>query len=167
MNSCDLEVQGHKYIVPRSTEDGNLSPQDVRTTFDRLDKQGKRIVTFYDCNPHNPLGLVRDREETEALAEVFHEVNEIYHQQNIKHALITVGNPEDEPWNGPASRLWIIDDLVYDGLEFSGQKPAFSFAQLEDMQNDAILLPGLSKLGLAGLRAGLMVADQQFRRVNH
>ena len=50
---------------------GALLPQDVRATFEQLDKQGKRIVAFYDCNPHNPLWLIRNREETEALATVW------------------------------------------------------------------------------------------------
>lgn len=160
------ELWGLPYVaIPRRmNEGGTLLPQDVRAAFERLDKQGKRVVAFYDCNPHNPLGLIRHREETEALAEVFREINEIYHQRNIEHARVTVDNPNGEPWNGPASRLRIIDDLVYDGLEFSGQEPAFSFAQIEEMRSDVILLLGLSKLGLAGLRAGLMIADQQFIR---
>jgi aspartate/methionine/tyrosine aminotransferase len=58
----------------------------------------------------------------------------------------------------------IIDDLVYDGLEFPGEAPGFSFSQIDDLRSDVIVLLGLSKLGLAGLRAGLMVADQSIIR---
>ena len=151
-------------IRRRLDQGGRLCAEDVRAAVERLDREGKRVVAFYDCNPHNPLGLIRDRAETEELAAVFREVNEIYRRREVAEARVTPDNPQGNPWEGPAARLRIIDDLVYDGLEFPGESPAFSFAELDAMRGDVVLLLGLSKLGLAGLRAGLMVADQDFIR---
>ncbi|NBB84572.1 MAG: aminotransferase class I/II-fold pyridoxal phosphate-dependent enzyme, partial [Alphaproteobacteria bacterium] len=62
-------------IRRRLDDGGRLAAEDVQAAFERLDRAGKRVVAFYDCNPHNPLGLIRDRAETEALAAVFREIN--------------------------------------------------------------------------------------------
>lgn len=142
---------------------GALRPEDVSAAFERADREGKRVVAFYDCNPHNPLGIIRGPEETAALARVIAEITETYRQRDSA-AGRDAPDDREGTWEGPAARVRIIDDLVYEGLEFPGEAPGTSFAEIEEIRDDVILLLGLSKLGLAGLRAGLMVADPDLIR---
>jgi aspartate/methionine/tyrosine aminotransferase len=130
---------------------GALDPRAVHETILTANAAGKRVVAFYDSNPNNPLGLIRERAETEKLAQLFAWHSRAYARQEEESG-------RSFRWSGPASRIRLIDDMVYDGLEYKGRPRAFSFAQLPESFADTLLLAGTSKAGLAGLRAGLVIA---------
>ena len=119
-------------------------------------KAGYRIIAYYDCNPHNPTGLIRGKAETESLAEVFEAINAHYAQQDLNALSI---NPRSRLWDHAGTRVTIIDDMVYDGLEMGDEKP-FGFGQLPHMYRDTITLFGPSKAGLVGLRAGVAIGPR-------
>lgn len=56
--------------------------------------------------------------------------------------------------------VFIIDDLVYSGIEYNRNKPAYPLALIPEHFNSIITMIGLSKsYSLAGLRAGLILAN--------
>ena len=57
--------------------------------------------------------------------------------------------------------VFIIDDLVYSGIEYNFEERAYPLALMPEYFNSVITMTGLSKsYGLAGLRAGLVVANE-------
>ena len=156
---------------------GRLDPQTLIETIKRVNAEGKRIVAYYDCNPHNPLGLVRGREETEELARIFMSLNRLYRKRDddflsAKNKGCKNGIETDMGtfypgylWDGLGARVAIIDDMVYDGLEYEGAAKPFAFAQLRDgyrdLFKDTFTLFGLSKVGLTNVRAGLVAAHYE------
>ena len=135
-----------------------ITIQQLRDIFNALEKQNKRIVAYYDSNPQNPLGTIRNEEQTKEISKVLLEFNAIYRERDLDEYHTTQSNGNHEEWNGPASQIHIIDDLVYDGLEFNPERHAFGFAQIEEHRGNVSTLLGLSKIGLAGLRAGLLLS---------
>lgn len=152
---------------------GIVTKQELLRAIKKAHQEGFRIIAYSDSNPNNPLGTIRNEKDTRALADVFLVVREHYKRedqealkvwQRTKHE-INIGSL-DEPlhvkpgyvWDGPASRVRIIDDMVYDGLEY-GDKKAFSFAQIEELFEDTFILAGPSKAGLASLRGGIVIGN--------
>jgi len=152
--------------LPREMENGGrLNPALVVDTVEALHESGKRIVAFYDSNPHNPLGLIRDEEETRALAAIFNHYSDQYFEQDraaFRQERLQPELPFDDIfgvrthhliWEGPASRIRLIDDMVYWGLEHEGAAQPFSFARVDaQSQKNSFVLFGPSKAGLASAR---------------
>ncbi len=144
---------------------GRLDPQELAKTFRLLKDEGKRIVAYYDSNPNNPTGLVRGEAETREIADILMTINYYYEQEDDKNVRSGAGFK----YNGLTSRIKIIDDMVYDGLEYEGQEKPCSFAQLRgkrtdtfnhsDIFRDTFTLFGASKAGLASLRVGVLIGD--------
>lgn len=92
-----------------------------------------RVVAVYQSNPHNPIGRVishDDREQMRAILSVCHEKGVFY-----------------------------IDDLLYKDLSF--HKDVLPAMCIEGFESDVIALLGVSKAyGLAGIRSGMIVADE-------
>jgi aspartate/methionine/tyrosine aminotransferase len=135
--------------------DGQLDARKLLELFQSLEKDGKRVVAYYDCNPHNPLGAIRTRKETENVARVIAWQNRRYREQDKRSS------------EGLSSQISIIDDMIYSGLEYAGQEPAFGFAQLEreaefaGIFKNTFTLFGPSKAGLVNLRAGLVIGHDR------
>ncbi len=149
-------------VVRRMDEGGRLDRGDLHAAVERAHDDGYRIVAYYDSNPHNPLGLVRGRAETEDIATYFQSISLAYAVQDKQEA---ARRPEAEwgrrsVWYGPAARIKLIDDMVYDGLVYDNAQQPWSFAQIPDVFNDTIVLAGLSKIGLVGLRAGVAFGNR-------
>jgi aspartate/methionine/tyrosine aminotransferase len=136
-------------------------------------KDNLRIVSFFDSNPNNPTGLVRGEKETRELGRIILALSKHYGEQEYKEdgdasqqmslwqedLLFSLGRRKLK-WSGPAARVRIIDDMVYDGLEYGTEKP-FSFAQIPELFKDTFVLFGTSKAGLANLRGGLIIGDSE------
>jgi aspartate/methionine/tyrosine aminotransferase len=136
---------------------GRLDPELLAWAFEKADESGYRVVAYYDCDPHNPLGFVRTREETRQIAKVIAAYNDKIHEEDGKNGL--------RRWTGAASRCRIIDDRVYAGLEYDRNQETCSFAELDNeipgTFRNTFTLFGLSKAGLVSLRAGAIVADSR------
>lgn len=63
--------------VPRiAGENWTLKPEHLARTLEDIRRENTyHVIGFYDCNPHNPTGLIREKAETAVLAEVFAEHN--------------------------------------------------------------------------------------------
>lgn len=157
--------------IPRDMgKGGQLPPEAIKAAFHQLQKDGKRIVAFYDSNPHNPLGLVREQAETESLYRLFAAISHAYEREDRawldKQTKAGRKGFASCKWDGLSSRVRIIDDMVYDGLEYGGQARAFPFALVKDdvvgpAFADCFTLFGTSKAGLANIRAGLVIGPSR------
>lgn len=152
---------------------GHLTKQQLLDAVKDAHKKDFRIIAYFDSNPNNPLGTIRGERETRDLAEVFLALRAHYRREDEKALekwqetqpgteIDILGKPQKiKPgyvWDGPASRVRIIDDMVYDGLEY-GDKKAFAFAQISELYKDTFTLTGPSKAGLANLRGGIVIAN--------
>lgn len=155
---------------------GRLSARELHRAIEAINREGKRVVAFYMPNPHNPLGSVRGEEETRQLAAVLAHHNRLYEQKEwarVKKGGYAKREPgEDDEhsiifrpykrrrWDSMASRIHIIDDMVYDGLEY-GERKAFGFAQVAECFENTFTLFGLSKVGLPNVRAGVVIGSDE------
>jgi aspartate/methionine/tyrosine aminotransferase len=143
--------------IPRDLESsGKLDLKLLDDTIKNLSKKGKRVIAYYDANPHNPLGIVRGREETQAIAAILKAHSNLYEKEDKQYA----DHINQSPWKGPASRIRTIDDMVSDGLEYGEQSP-YSFAQLESFSKDAFATFGTSKVGVFPVKAGLVLGNTE------
>lgn len=97
------------------------------------------VVAFLNENPHNPTGKVmgnKERKLLEALSTVCAENN-----------------------------VLIIDDLIYRDIGYDRDNLALPLSSFENFYRNTVSLLGLSKsFGVAGLRAGMIVADEAIIR---
>lgn len=94
-----------------------------------------RVVAFINANPNNPTGKVMGIKELDIL-------------KGIGQVCLDQG-------------VFVIDDLVYRDLTYDRDNLAKPIASIPGMFRNTISLLGLSKsYGLAGLRAGFVVADE-------
>lgn len=138
-------------LVPRDLDNGGrLDLAKVNEAVEKARAEGYRIVAYYDSNPHNPLGLIRGHAETEKLAALME-----YHSREQQKQ-----DEEDGYFRGndaELARIRLIDDIVYDGLAYKGSEKPVSFAQVEGEFRNSFILAGISKVGLASLRGGLVI----------
>lgn len=149
--------------IPRDLSRGGfLDPRLVHQAILKVNSEGKRVVAYYDQTPHNPLGFVRSREETEKIAMLLRHHSDEYREEDFARFKTTI-----LPWSGPASRIRVIDDLIYDGLTYDGE-PVFSFAHVPEMFQDTFVLAGVSKSGFVNGRAGVVIAhDHDIEKIHY
>lgn len=93
-----------------------LQPDDVERVIRETEAAGdKKVVAYYNMNPHNPTGAILGDKEVTELAGVFK-----------KHD------------------VFVIDDMIYHGTEY-GKTQAKPFAAVPGMFDHSITLLGLSK----------------------
>ncbi|MCD8562778.1 MAG: aminotransferase class I/II-fold pyridoxal phosphate-dependent enzyme [Alphaproteobacteria bacterium] len=107
-------------------------------------------MAYYDSNPHNPLGLIRGGKETEKLADLMAHHSEQNEKRDYDDGYF--GGRQD-----PITRIRLIDDVVYNGLEYKGSEKPVSFAQVGAGLRNTFVLAGISKVGLVSLRGGLVI----------
>lgn len=94
-----------------------------------------KVVGFVNTNPNNPLGTVMDYSKLDLAKEIVRVCKE----------------------NG----VFIIDDLIYQDIVFDEENKPLPLATIDGAFSNVITLMGLSKsYGFAGLRAGIVVADE-------
>jgi len=157
-NNKDIEV----VKIPRDpNKNWSVDPETIKAAIIDLYKQGKRVVAYFDSNPNNPTGYVRDEASTRALGKMFMDYSRFYEKED-RRIQSDICEKTDETYlyhKRPTTRIRIIDDLVYTGLEYKDAPKAFPFCRLPELCKDVLTLVGPSKIGLAGMRAGLIIAD--------
>ncbi len=133
-------------IIDLDEEDNYLvNPHKLRNKIIDINKELKeeygnrevvpKVVAFVNSNPCNPTGKVMGQNEYELL-------------RSIGEICKDLG-------------VFVIDDLVYRDLTYDRNNMAKPMATIPGMFRNTISLFGLSKAyGLAGLRAGFVVADE-------
>lgn len=156
-------------------EGGRLDFEAVRKAVQGAVDKKLRLVAYFDSNPNNPTGYIRNEAETQKLGTLFESLNRLYEEEEEKAlrkwqetqetVTLEIGDMviERKPgflWDSMASRINIIDDMVYDGLEYGDEKP-FAFSQIKELYKHCFTLFGISKAGLANLRGAVIVADSK------
>lgn len=131
----------------RPEKNWHLQPDDLKDIIETIEASGKKkVVVFYNINPHNPTGAVLGEKEIKKLAKVMKDHD-----------------------------VFVIDDMIYHGLEYDG-KQAYPFAAVDGMFDRSITLLGLSKAFCApSLRAAVACGRMEdieyiaseMHRVNH
>ncbi len=139
-------------VKRRAHENWALSPADLADTFAKVaGKAHRQTMVYFDSSPNNPTGLIRGAEETEAQARVLMAAKRAQTKANFDLYRQT------RKLADPLAEFWVIDDIVYHGTEY-GPKKTHLFARCPALQGSSFTLLGPSKIGLAGLRAGVLVA---------
>lgn len=136
---------GNSRFIPLHEEDNWLiNPVRLAETIDQINNEmaGKsngiykpRVVAYFQENPHNPLGKVMGKGE----AGLVEEIAKVCRERNV----------------------FLIDDLLYRDLVYNRDNLALPAAHFDSEYQNVISLLGLSKAyGLAGIRAGMIVADE-------
>ena len=98
-----------------------------------------RVVAFLNENPHNPLGKVMNKKNSDIL-------------DKIGDVCLRKG-------------VFVIDDIIYRDLTFDRDNLSLPMACNKKYFNNTITMTGLSKsYGLASLRAGMIVAHESIIR---
>ena len=135
-------------IIPLSKDDDWLiNPQKLDTKIQKINREleelGKKLnlsykpccVAYVNINPNNPTGKVMTEKHIPLLRELYATCEK----------------------NG----MWIIDDLIYRELVYDADKKAIAMATIEGLGKNVISMLGPSKsYGLAGVRAGMIIADE-------
>jgi aspartate/methionine/tyrosine aminotransferase len=147
---------------------GALAPESVVAAIRDAHAKGLRIVGFYDSNPNNPFGRVRGEKETHDLYRIINALNYKYAEEDSAWYAARREAGKACAWRheGIAAQVRVIDDMVYDGLEYEGAEKPFAFGQLRDTYmgyafGHSLTLFGPSKAGLANIRAGLIVGPSK------
>jgi aspartate/methionine/tyrosine aminotransferase len=156
-------------VARELSRNGALSPKAIIKAIRKAHDEGLRIVGFYDSNPNNPFGHVRGEAETRQLYRIIRALNELYRQEDAQwHEDNRSKKNKGYGWkhDGIASRARVIDDMVYDGLEYKNAGKPFAVGQIQDEEmrsafGDSLTLFGPSKAGLANIRAGLIVGPSK------
>ncbi len=166
-------------IPRRADKNWSIDLDDLKSVVKQQIKDGKRIIAYFDSNPNNPTGYVRDKQETERIGTFLTQVSDYYlsvdaslpcaqkeqqdlfeNTDNILDDILYMP-PTYRRWEGITSRIQIIDDMVYDGLQYKDSPAPCSFSEALPDSKDWVTITGPSKNGLAALRAGLVIADNK------
>lgn len=117
---------------------GNLLKDYKENSYKFLNRKSKtppKVIAFLNMNPHNPTGKVYGKSRVKIL-------------EKISNICLKNG-------------ILIIDDIIYRELSFNREDKAIPIASLNNTFSNTITLFSLSKaFGLAGFRAGMIVADE-------
>lgn len=136
---------GNSRFIPLCAEDDWIvNPRKLAEVIDsinlELSSENKknhipRVVAFFQENPHNPIGKVMGIKQKALVLEIAKVCRE--------------------------RQVFVIDDLLYRDLGYDRENIALPAAHFDSEYQNVISLLGLSKAyGLAGLRAGFIVADE-------
>lgn len=155
----------------RRQDSGAVDLHSLHTQIKECELYGEKIIAFYESNPNNPSGYIRERAETKQIGEMLKDAN--YRQINEdmqilqendkmlstvidKNKLIGVRLNLDMT---PKGSLLIIDDMAYEGLEIKKGKKPFSFGQgSKEIAEMSVVLKGISKIGMPGMRIAMVMA---------
>lgn len=132
----NLEEDDEWYINPQKlAKKIDIINQELREKYKDRTDYIPRVKAFLNTNPHNPLGKVMNSKHYERLKKLSEECKK--------------------------RGVFIIDDMVYRDLSYDREDLAMPIATIPNMFSNTITLLGLSKsYGLAGIRAGMIVADE-------
>ena len=130
----------------REEDDWQISPSALKARIRELNAEllhapyktethTPRVVAFFQSNPCNPTGRVMGKNDTARMQEIL----DICRAEGVLY----------------------IDDLIYRDLGYDRENPAVPMASLDGDHSNVVSLLGISKAyGAAGLRAGIIVANE-------
>lgn len=168
LKATDIEL-----MPVRRNDNGSVNQASLKARIGECSLRGIRILAYYDSNPNNPTGYVRERSETEDIGQILLDAShksvekEIDILLNLKEEGAEIPREEKIMVGRWAAALHqaqahtvMIDDMAYEGLEFDKSKKPWSFAQVsQHLAQRTVVLKSISKIGLPGLRAGMMVGN--------
>ncbi len=136
---------GESRFLPLEEVDGWLvKPEKLALCIDSINKELKstwkdryrpKVVAFFQENPHNPLGKVMGGKEKELVLSIARVCRE--------------------------RQVFLLDDLLYRDLGYDRENMALPAAHFDSEWQNVISFMGLSKaFGLAGIRSGMIIADE-------
>ena len=163
-------------IIPvRRRDNGSIDRNSLRVKLQQCLEENRRVIGYYDCNPHNPTGYIRGQHETEKLATILEyftgqqrDLDEKFIiEQKQKRQKADQPGPEESLLNfyymdNLLGRPIIMEDMAYEGLEIHTSKKPCSYAQVSEfIAEQTVVLKGISKIGLPGMRIGMAVDDPE------
>ena len=131
----DLRQKDNWLINPDRLEQYIIEQNNILKTNSKDKNKPSRVVAFFHENPHNPTGKVIGLKERKLLKQVAEVCR--------RHSVL------------------LIDDLLYRDLCYDRENMALPAASFDEEYQNTISLIGLSKsYGLAGIRAGAIIADE-------
>lgn len=128
--------------IPRDIKNGGaVKTEDVLNVLRKAIKTKQYIAGYFDITPDNPMGHIRSKEQTQELAKIF-----MAFEQKVKKKM-------------KKYKFHVIEDRVYDELQYDPADEAFSFASIEDFYPNTFIITSPSKAGLSGVRAGLIIGE--------
>ncbi len=107
--------------------------EELRVSYEGILNYEPRVSMIYQTNPQNPIGRVISKQDIKQLRDVL----SVCHNKGVLY----------------------VDDLIYKDLSY--EKDVFPAMGIEGFESDVITLLGASKsYGLAGIRSGVIVADE-------
>ena len=169
LRGTDIEL-----MTVRRNDNGSVNHLSLKARIEECLSKGMRILAYYDSNPNNPTGYVRERAETEDIGRMLLDAaNQTVERET--NTLLLLQERELENFGeekkrivgrwanalyAPQGHIVLIDDMAYEGLEFKKSQKAWSFSQVSKMLADrTVVLKSISKIGLPGLRAGMMIGN--------
>lgn len=138
-------------ILPLSeSDDWFVNPKKLADRIDEINKELKakyeskigyvpKVVAFLNENPHNPLGKVMNKNNSNLL----NQIGEVCLNKGV----------------------FVIDDIIYRDLTYDRDNLSLAIASNERYFDNTITMTGLSKsYGLASLRSGMIVANESIIR---
>lgn len=133
-----------RFISLRKEDDWLINPHELARVIDSINSElalkgnGShipKVVAFFQENPHNPLGKVMGPKDGTLVLDIARVCRE--------------------------RQVFVIDDLLYRDLGYDRDNLALPAAHFDSEYQNVISLLGLSKAyGMAGMRAGMIVADE-------
>lgn len=172
LDSIDRITAGKNIkIVPvKRRDNGSVDMLSLETQINVCEMNGDRILAYFDNSPLNPTGYIRTRAETFDAASVIAKASnkqlekEMAFYLSKTKKLDSKGGPKalnDILFyyvETPLSSITIIDDMAYEGLEMNARRKPFSFGQCgEETAKATVVLKGISKIGMPGLRIGMLI----------
>ena len=135
-----------KFLQLREEDDWQISPAALKARIRELNEELQHspyktethtpcVVAFFQSNPCNPTGRVMGKHDTARMQEIL----DICRAEGVLY----------------------IDDLIYRDLGYDRENAAVPMASLDGDHSNVVSLLGISKAyGAAGLRAGIIVANE-------
>lgn len=155
---------------------GTADLNDLKEKMQKSIHENRYVGAYFDSNPNNPTGAIRNKEETAKINSYIAQLNTIYQEKANIYAQQgwqaplgkTIADCESfseiveiEPPRGIAEKTYLIDDIVYVGTEYDENRTNREmglFLHFDDKADHTITLMGPSKIGLANIRSGLVIA---------
>lgn len=162
--NTDVEI-----VHVRRRDNGAVDRNSLKAQLQLCQEEGLRVIGYYDCNPNNPTGYIRDEEDTEKTGVILESFSQRQTDQDEEFLIELRKDGADTKATSLLSNYYmdtvlgrpvIIDDMAYEGLELDRSKAPFSFGQCDFyIAEQTVVLKGISKLGLPGVRIGMAIAD--------
>lgn len=144
-------------LITDEEDDWDITPERLDKVLNVFCKERNLLpVAFFDSNPSNPVGRIRTQEEVNGLAQVIDRYNTAMRKRFKKIA-------ETSHNTYRPMEVRVVDDCVYYGTEHdqnadNSEEMGFFAKSLLGNEYTTTLF-GISKIGLASIRGGLCITN--------